>query len=115
MLPNRIHLTKQASEQLKFLKARTGITPNILARIALARSLKEGYDYTQHEDLVLDGLEFLIPTLLGDYALLYERLLIERHRIKDSQQLALAIVAHIENGLGGIRNVRDFGELLGQL
>jgi DNA sulfur modification protein DndE len=115
MLPNRIHLSKIASEQLKLLKGRTGITPNILARIALARSIKEGFNYKLKEDMTLDGLEFQMPTLLGEYALLYERLLVELHQFENSNDLTLALAAHIENGLASIRSVKDLGELLSQL
>ena len=114
MLPNRIHLSKTASEQLKFLKARTGITPNVLARIALVRSIKEKFDYTLKE-VSSDGLEFQMPTLLGEYSLLYEKLLIELHAIQEPHELARALAAHIENGLSYIRNVRDLKDLLRQV
>lgn len=114
MLPNRIHLSKTASEQLKLLKARTGITPNILARIALVRSIKEKFDYTLKET-TSDGLEFQMPTLLGEHALLYEKLLIELHGLQDHHELAQALAAHIENGLTYIRNVKDLKDLLQQI
>lgn len=115
MLPNRIYLSKTASEQLKWLKGRTGITPNILARLALARSIKDGFNYKQKKNLVLDGLEFQMPTLLGEYALLYEKLLIELHQLNNTDDLTVVLAAHIENGLASLRRAKDLGELLSQL
>ncbi len=112
MLPNRIHLSKTASEQLKILKGRTGVTPNILARLALVCSLREGFDYQLQKEKVLDGLEFQMPTLLGEYALLYERILVELCRIESSNELGLALAAHIENGLKHFRGVNELAELV---
>lgn len=114
MLPNRICISKTASEQLKLLKARTGITPNILARMALVRSIKEKFDYTLKE-VASDGLEFQMSSLLGEYALLYEKLLMELHAIPDHHELSKALAAHIENGLSYIKNVKDLKDLLNQI
>lgn len=38
---NRIHFTEEASRQLGFLKGKTGLTPNILARIGFCLSLND--------------------------------------------------------------------------
>ena len=45
MLPNRMQLSKNTEEQLKKLKAQTGITPNISARIAFFRSIESGFTF----------------------------------------------------------------------
>ena len=56
MLPNRMQLNRQTEEQLKKLKAYTGITPNVAARLAFFRSLKA----------ILDILLIGIPRSLMD-------------------------------------------------
>ena len=42
MLPNRIKLSKKATDKLRYLKSKTGLTPNILSRIAIMLAIKEG-------------------------------------------------------------------------
>ena len=52
MLPNRMQLSKNTEEQLKKLKAQTGITPNISARIAFFKSVENSKsgDPFEHEE-----------------------------------------------------------------
>ena len=42
MLPNRIRISKKATDLLARMKGNTGLTPNILARLAIAHSLETG-------------------------------------------------------------------------
>jgi DNA sulfur modification protein DndE len=42
MIPNRIKLSKKATDKLRFLKTKTGLTPNILSRIAVMLAIREG-------------------------------------------------------------------------
>ena len=44
MLPNRIKLSKNATDKLRYLKSKTGLTPNILSRIAIMLTIREGSD-----------------------------------------------------------------------
>src|SRR5437868_1986794 len=74
MLPNRLRVSKQATDSLKQLKSRTGLTPNLLCRMAMTLSLEEGVAGGQRKT-DLDGSEFNLPTLLGDHALAYECLI----------------------------------------
>ena len=97
-LPNRIRLSQSASDQLGLLKTRTGLTPNILARIAFSYSLRADFDYQQLTPAA-DGLEFNLVTLLGDYSSLYELLLFQDSQASTSEELSNALISHIENGL----------------
>ena len=97
-LPNRIRLSQSASDQLGLLKTRTGLTPNILARIAFAYSLRADFDYQQLTPTA-DGLDFNLVTLLGDYLSLYELLLFQDSQASTSEELSSALISHIENGL----------------
>jgi len=73
----KIVLSSEASERLKQLKARTGLTPNILSRIGLCLSLSEpgvpNPDLYPEEDR-----EFNRYTLLGEWDDLYVALLRQR-------------------------------------
>jgi DNA sulfur modification protein DndE len=74
---NKIILSTEASERLKQLKSRTGLTPNILSRIGLCLSLAEPAvpdpDLYPEEDR-----EFNRYTLLGEWDDLYVALLKQR-------------------------------------
>jgi Domain of unknown function (DUF1832). len=114
MLPNRIHTSKTARDQLHLIKQRTGVTPNLIARLAIARSIEQRFDYKTTEPDA-NGLEFNISTLLGEQALLYERLLVELHGTEDVAELSRALVSHLDNGLGCFKGIRDINDLLARL
>lgn len=111
MLPNRVHISKRATELLKQIKARTGVTPNILCRIALTISLDE--DHKANPELTdLNGSEFNLPTLLGDASNLYEALLKEVHGDLEARQAQLILAAHIDNGVDKLKRAKSVCDLL---
>jgi DNA sulfur modification protein DndE len=111
MLPNRLHISHRASEQLKFLKSKTGVTPNILCRMALALSIEE--KHKANPDITdLTGSEFNIVTLLGDSAPLFEALLKQKYgniQVKDAE---LIMAAHIDHGLDKLKRAKNVLDLL---
>jgi DNA sulfur modification protein DndE len=119
MLPQRIRLSEQATKQLEQLKTRTGISSNILARLALSHSIGEKSDKTkvisEPEKLNLKGIELEIPQLLGEYSEFYEKLLAQLYSIETTHEFSLVLAIHIENGLNAIKNVQDLSELLSQI
>lgn len=74
---NKIRLSKEASERLKQLKAKTGLTPNILSRIGFCMSLSEPAipDPSLYPE---EDREFNRYTLLGEWDDLYVALLRQR-------------------------------------
>lgn len=116
---NKIKLTKDASERLKQLKARTGLAPNILARLGFCLSLEEppipNPDQYPEEDR-----EFNRYTLLGEWDDLYVALL--RQRISNDglaeEQLEEQFRAHLNRGimsLSGLgKSVSDLAALCGR-
>ena len=98
MLPNRIHTSKSAQDLMSLLKQRTGVTPNLIARLAIAKSIESGFDYrTVSPDN--DGQELNMSVLFGDLASYYEHLLIESHGIHEASDISKALIAHVDNGL----------------
>lgn len=97
---NKIRVCNEASERLKLLKGRTGLTPNILARLGFCLSLKEAgipnVDLYPEEDR-----EFNRYTLLGEWDDLYVALLRQRMTqdgLPDSQ-LEDQFRAHLNRGV----------------
>jgi DNA sulfur modification protein DndE len=100
---NKIILSKDASEQLKQLKARTGLTPNILSRIGLCLSLTEpaipdASLYPEHDR------EFNRYTLLGEWDGMYVALLRQR-LLQDelpADEMECQFRAHLHRGIASL-------------
>lgn len=106
MLPNRMVLSRQTEDQLKKLKAYTGITPNIAARLAFFRSVESEFRYLSERDskkldgtLVLDKITWLGETLQTTELVL--KMLYPQMAQKD---LNKAWAAHVEDGIAALRN-----------
>ncbi len=111
MLPNRIHISKRASELLKQIKAKTGVTPNILCRMALTLSLEERHK-ANPKGTDLNGLEFSISTLLGDASSLYEALIRQTHGNLTPKEAQLILAAHIDNGVDKLKRTKSVSDLI---
>lgn len=115
---NRIKISRDATSKLNVLKARTGLTPNILCRIALCFSVNNGkinHQLPSDED----GQEFNRYTLTGEYDLYFVSLVKERC-FKDGLDPSTAFLEqfklHINNGIyliyGRVRDISDIVNLL---
>lgn len=114
---NKIKLTKDTSERLKQLKARTGLTPNILSRLGFCLSLNEPAipDPGQYPE---EDREFNRYTLLGEWDDLYVALLKQRlaHDHLPDDVLEDQFRAHLNRGvmsLGGlVKSVSDIATVV---
>lgn len=111
MLPNRLHISQRATDQLKYLKTRTGVTPNILCRMALALSLEEKHN-ANPESTDLSGSEFNIVTLLGDSGPIFEALLKQVYGDMAPKQAELIIAAHIDHGVDKLKRAKSVLDLI---
>ena len=110
MIPNRIRVSRHATSRLVFLKSQTGLTPNILSRIAYMLAIRDMRKIPQLvEDL--SGQEFNAPTLFGEHQEIYDLLLTKYfHVTEDTGDPSTVIPNLIENGLhkmGHIRSLED--------
>ena len=111
MLPNRMQLSQGTEEQLKRLKAQTGITPNISARIAFFKSIEIGYRFDDEIKYRTDGKLILDKiTWLGGTQLLTELILISKYPSLDSKTLQLAWASHVEHGVSSLRSYKTLFE-----
>ncbi|GAB1039279.1 DNA sulfur modification protein DndE [Shewanella algae] len=111
MLPNRMNLTQTTEEHLKRLKANTGVTPNVAARVAFFRSIESDFRYSGNEAKLNGGLVLDKITWLGDTAALTELLLKMHYPSLDAKQLQQAWAAHVEDGIATLRNQRSMQSL----
>jgi len=102
MQTNRIRVSEDVDQKLKQLKARTGLTPNLLCRIGFCLSLKEpdipdpdSYDERSNR-------EFNRYTLLGDWDNLFVALLTQRcqkDNLRLPEELDRQLRAHVNRGV----------------
>ncbi|WP_421506486.1 DNA sulfur modification protein DndE [Erwinia rhapontici] len=105
MLPNRMQLNRQTEEQLKRLKAYTGLTPNISARLAFFRSVESGFIYDVTAKIKLDGTLTLDKvTWLGDTTQATELTLKMLYPNLDVKNHINAWAAHVSDGIATLRN-----------
>jgi DNA sulfur modification protein DndE len=114
MIPHRVRVSERTTARLKFLKSKTGLTPNILNRLAFVLSVRELRRVAQ-VSARLSGQEFNAPTLFGEYQRAYELLLSKYLSVtSDDRDINLIIASHIENGLhkmGHVRSLEDVAAL----
>ena len=114
---SRIKLSAKSLNQLGRLKARTGLTPNLLARFALCLSLKEKSApiLSQYDK---EGNDIEPSVLFGEYEPLYLGLM--KNRLKKDglpeSELNDMTRCHINRGVIAlsprIQNLGDFYELI---
>lgn len=114
MIPHRVRISEWSTGRLRYLKSRTGLTPNILSRFAFLLSTRD-MRRLGRECADLHGQEFNAPTLFGEHQELYDLLLIRYVEVtKDEGQPGAIIANHIENGLhkmGHVRRLMDVANL----
>lgn len=111
MLPKRMHISQGATDKLRILKGRTGLTPNIVCRIALIRSLRDGARAGKKK-VDQTGSEFIATTLFGEQAGIFEALLVQVHGPLDSKSLGQIIASHIDDGLTALMKAKSISELV---
>ncbi|WP_019566300.1 DNA sulfur modification protein DndE [Agrobacterium sp. 10MFCol1.1] len=101
---SKLRISADATSKLRFLRQRTGLTPNLLCRIALMTSLEEGVigSVPPPDE---EGSEFNSYTLTGEHSALYIALLrfVEEQggeaELSDEEML-MRMRAHIHRGVG---------------
>ncbi|TBF36997.1 DNA sulfur modification protein DndE [Rhizobium leguminosarum] len=102
---SKLRISSDATSKLRFLRQRTGLTPNLLCRIGLMTSLEEGpIGNVPPPDE--EGSEFNSYTLTGEHGALYVALLrwVEEREGKEARladdELLTRLRGHIHRGVG---------------
>ena len=113
----KIRLTKDASNRLRFLAGRTGLTPNLLCRMGFCLSLEEP-KMPNPDEFAEEEREFNRYTLLGEYDTLYIALLKQRlyHDGVNMDELEGHFRAHLNRGIAllqqRVRSVADLANVV---
>lgn len=115
---NRVRMSKGATSRLQMLKGKTGLTPNILLRIAVCYSLNEPR-IPNPEMYDEEGQELNRYTLTGEWDCFYMGLLRERliaDGLNPEDDLFPQFRAHLNRGVfsifARIKDLSDFQSLL---
>lgn len=113
--PNKFKVSSSSAAKLKYLKSKTGLTPNILCRFAISLALVGDNGLGNASASDLDGQEFNSSTLFGESADIYEALLRQFFYDNELSWDPVRIVASlIEVGLhkmGHVRSINDLAKL----
>lgn len=103
---SKLRVSTEATGRLRMLRQRSGLTPNLLCRMALTSSLESGPvgDMTPPEE---NGQEFNAYTLFGSDQPIFLSLLAlveqgEGNLDLDDDELMLRLRCHIDRGIGHI-------------
>ena len=114
---NRIYVSEEVDQRLRYLKVRTGLTPNLLCRLGFCLSLAE--PGIPDSELYSDGQarEFNRYTLTGQWDLFFFSLLRER-LAQDGMDLEADLEsqfkAHLSRGVLLLcRRLKNLGDLVG--
>jgi DNA sulfur modification protein DndE len=112
MLPNRIHLSQNATDKLRFMKSKTGLTPNILSRVAIMLAIEENGNLTNAGVLDYDGQELNQSVLFGEHIDVYDVLINQFvHDKSINQDLSKVIASLIEVGVFKMRHIKDISHI----
>jgi DNA sulfur modification protein DndE len=102
---SKLRISADAASRLRWLRQRTGLTPNLLCRMAIMLSLEEG-PLGEIPPPDEEGSEFNAYTLTGEYAALFVALLrwVEEGRspkvLLDDDALLARLRGHLHRGVG---------------
>ena len=115
---NRIKIGKDATSKLKVIKGRTGLTPNLLCRIALCYSLEKN-SYSPLVPFDEEGMEFNRFTLTGEYDLFFVSLIKEkckRENLDPDKDFMKQFKYHLNSGINAlydrIKSISDLTNLI---
>jgi DNA sulfur modification protein DndE len=115
MLPNRVKLSKTATDKLRNMKACTGLTPNILARIAIMLAIKDSSSLQNAGSTDGNGQELNKSVLFGDYADVYEVMIkqfaYDNNLNQPMQQIIASLVEVGVHKIGHVKSLSDLCEL----
>lgn len=110
-LPARVTLSKNATDKLRLVRTRTGLTPNITARIAIVLAVKDGKSISNASVGDTDGQVLNRDVLFGEHADVYQAMLTQyAHDNKIDTSPQTLVAALVEIGafkLGHVKKLQD--------
>ena len=99
-MSSRLITSENAKDILKDIQARSGLRPNILARIAINLAISEDISFNK-KDYDKKGLEFHRHVLLGNYDQLFKAMIIQKlnQNISEEKFFPHYVQIYLEEGV----------------
>ena len=111
-LPNRIQLSKNSTNKLQVIKNQTGVTPNILSRIAIMLAINSNDDISNAGVDDVSGQVLNKDVLFGDHIDAYEVLIKQYiHNNRIDIPVNIVISSLVEIGVHKMGHVRSLEQL----
>ncbi len=113
-LPARVSLSQTSTDKLRFIKSKTGLTPNILARIAMMLAIRDTFKIDTSINPDTSGQTLNRDVLFGEHADAYQALLTQYSFERELQEYpeASLIGALIDHGVFKMGHVRDITDII---
>ncbi len=115
MLPSQVRLSTKVTNKLQYMKSQTGVTPNILSRIAIMLAIKEGNKLTDAGVGDYDGQVLNKSVLFGDeidtYDIILNQYLHENDITLDPSKAITALIEVGVHKMGHVKNLIELCEL----
>lgn len=114
-LPNEITLSRSVTNKFAVIKQRTGVTPNLLSRVALMKALEAGVSLTDLKDVIETGQKIPRDIAFGDDIDMY-RLAIELYANEcgfqgDYKILVNKLIEYGAHTIPQVKSIADFEQL----
>lgn len=113
MFPTRIQLSKRTWDRLQYLQTKTRLTPNVLARTAIALALRDTRTATINESKPEQVHVINRDVLFGDqekaYEVLVQQLCSEQGIDIDYQSIVRSLIDTGLHKMGHVKNLSDMG------
>ena len=111
MLPNRVALSNNATGKLRYMKQNTGLTPNILSRIAIMKAIEAGGSIKNAGVEDSEGQVLSRDVLFGDHASVYDALISQYMHENDienpTQEVISALIEIGVHKMGHVKKIQD--------
>jgi len=113
MLPRSVTLSKLATDKLRMMKGATGVTPNILARMAIMLAAEDGTSLTNASVADSNGQVLPKDVLFGDHSEAYEVMIMQYvFEAGVTAPMQEVVVGLIEAGVHKMGHVKSLHDLL---
>ncbi|MBE0465289.1 MAG: DndE family protein [Halomonas sp.] len=111
MFPSRIQLSKKTWDRLQYMQTKTRLTPNVLARTAIALALRDTHTATINENKPEQTHVINRDVLFGDQASVYEALIrqfcAEQKVDADVQDIVRSLIDVGLHKIGHVKSIAD--------
>lgn len=115
-LPMEVSLSRGATHKFAMIKQRTGITPNLMGRVALMKSLESGIKVADLKPIESVGQKIPKDIFFGEdsdiYELAIELYVKENQYSGDVKELVNQLVDNGAHNISSIKNISDLESLI---